>query len=43
MYNLMIKDGLKIAYDLIEQTQIDFSGTPDEYEALKRKQTNSSL
>lgn len=37
MYNLMIERNLKIAYDLIELNQIDFSGTPDEYSKLKLK------
>lgn len=37
MYNLMIDKGADIRYDLIELSQIDFCGTPDEYLALKNK------
>lgn len=34
LYNLMIAQGMKIGYVLIELSQIDFCGTPDEYQAL---------
>lgn len=37
MYNLMLEQGADIRYDLIELSQIDFCGTPDEYVALKEK------
>lgn len=35
MYNLMIAEGKDIRYVLIKDNEIDFCGTPDEYEALK--------
>ncbi|WP_024950964.1 glycosyltransferase family 2 protein [Cobetia crustatorum] len=34
MYNYLIIENYCITYDLIEMHQIDFCGTPDEYEAL---------
>lgn len=34
MYNLMIDEGADIRYDLITLDQIDFCGTPDEYDNL---------
>lgn len=37
MYNLMIEQGADIRYELIEMSDIDFCGTPDEYMALKEK------
>lgn len=37
MYNLMIEQGADIRYELIEMSDIDFCGTPDEYVALKEK------
>ena len=38
LYNKLIKEGLEICYDLIEVNQIDFCGTPDEYQHLLIKQ-----
>ena len=37
LYNKMIKKGLKINYDIIDADQIDFCGTPEEYEILLRE------
>lgn len=37
LYNLMIEKGMKIGYVLIDLSQIDFCGTPTEYEALLNK------
>ena len=37
LYNDYIKQGFDIKYELIEQDNIYFCGTPDEYEALKRR------
>lgn len=37
MYNLMLEQGADIRYELIEMSDIDFCGTPDEYVALKEK------
>lgn len=34
MYNLMLEQGADIRYDLIELSDIDFCGTPDEYKNL---------
>lgn len=36
MYNLMLEQGADIRYDLIELLQIDFCGTPDEYDLLMK-------
>lgn len=43
MYNLMILQQLKVSYDVIGLHQIEFSGTPDEYEALKHKLNAASF
>ena len=37
MYNLMIQQNMQVCYVLIELSQIDFCGTPDEYQALLKK------
>jgi len=34
LYNQLLRDGLDIRYRLIDASQIDFCGTPDEYAAL---------
>ncbi len=34
MYNQLISEGANIRFDLIDSSQIDFCGTPDEYSAL---------
>lgn len=39
LYNKMIKAGAKIKYDVIEIDQIDFCGTPSEYENLLEKRS----
>lgn len=36
MYNLMLEQDADIRYDLIELSQIDFCGTPDEYDLLMK-------
>lgn len=38
MYNLLIKKNLQVKYILLEQYQTLFSGTPNEYEDLKKNQ-----
>lgn len=43
MYNLLLNEGADIRYDLIESSQIDFCGTPNEYLALKNKLTGGVL
>lgn len=35
MYNLLIKDGKDVRYHVIGKNEVDFCGTPDEYERLK--------
>lgn len=37
LYNRLIKDGEKIMYQEVCLSQLDFSGTPDEYENLLKK------
>ena len=37
MYNLLIAQGGTVRYDKITLSQIDFCGTPDEYQALRQK------
>jgi hypothetical protein len=37
MYNLLIEKGFNIKYDLISVDEVDFCGTPEEYEALSKK------
>jgi len=37
MYNYMIRDQLTVRYHLIDASQIDFSGTPDEYKSFSDK------
>ncbi|POR55889.1 hypothetical protein B0G62_101285 [Paraburkholderia eburnea] len=37
LYNTLIKSGASIKYEEIALSEIDFCGTPDEFEALKKK------
>lgn len=37
LYNTLIKSGAVVKYDEIALSEIDFCGTPDEFEALKKK------
>lgn len=41
LYNRLIKEGGVVKYDVIRPGQIDFCGTPDEYEALIRKKASA--
>ena len=36
LYNLLIKQGSDVAYELVEKSAIGFCGVPDEYELLKK-------
>ncbi|WP_241303202.1 glycosyltransferase family 2 protein [Burkholderia stabilis] len=40
LYNYLIDDGAIIKYDLIDMADIDFCGTPDEFELLKQQLPN---
>lgn len=40
MYNILISEGHKIKYNILEKNQTLFSGTPDEYEYLFKNYTN---
>jgi hypothetical protein len=40
LYNTLIKSGASIKYEEIALSEIDFCGTPDEFEALKKKFSN---
>jgi len=42
LYNKLISDSLDIRYDIINLDQIDFCGTPDEYESLAKKMTSGN-
>ncbi|MFM0276969.1 glycosyltransferase family 2 protein [Paraburkholderia sediminicola] len=37
LYNRLIENGAVIKYDLIDMADIDFCGTPDEFEALRQR------
>lgn len=37
LFNTLIESGMSIKYDEIELSEIDFCGTPDEFESLKNK------
>lgn len=41
LYNRLIKEGGIVKYDVIRPEQIDFCGTPDEYEALVKKKASA--
>jgi dTDP-glucose pyrophosphorylase len=43
MYNKLIAKGFKIKYDLISTNEIDFCGTPEEYEFLSKKFNDSDF
>ncbi|WKT72796.1 glycosyltransferase family 2 protein [Acinetobacter variabilis] len=37
LYNLMIRNGKKVSYDLIDEKYIEFCGTPAEFENISKK------
>ena len=39
LYNRIIKSGAIVKYELIKSNQLDFCGTPVEYESLRKKKT----
>ena len=40
MYNILISKGHNVKYNLLDENQTLFSGTPDEYEYLFKNYTN---
>lgn len=40
MYNHLIEQGLDVRFDCIDSTQIDFCGTPDEYQQLLQRSSS---
>jgi len=40
LYNRLIAGGADIRYHLISESEVDFCGTPDQYEALRRQMEN---
>ncbi|TDK36602.1 capsular biosynthesis protein [Rhizobium deserti] len=43
LYNVLIADGRKIRYNLVDAEDVLFSGTPDEYQLLLKRDGNGEL